>query len=90
MQKVTVTLGRQSQTQIDRYAHINRSARTARSIVFNDVHFSADEFFCHITRRPSRGTRRRPYKLFKKRSVSRTIAIFFGNRVINVWNDLPA
>ena len=35
-------------------------------------------------------TRGHPFKLFKKRPVSSTKAIFFSDRVVNVWNALPA
>ena len=59
------------------------------TIVFNVVDISAEEFFCHSPNTCSY-TRGHPFKLFKKRLVSSTRAIFFSDRVVNVWNALPA
>jgi len=56
-------------------------------IVFNVVDISTEEFFCHNTCSYTRG---HPFKLFKKRPVSSTRANFFSDRVVNVWNALPA
>ena len=56
-------------------------------IVFNVVDISTEEFFCHNTCSYTRG---HPFKLFKKRPVSSTMENFFSDRVVNVWNALPA
>jgi len=56
-------------------------------IIFNVVDISAEEFFCHNTCSYTRGHR---FELFKRRPVSNTKAIFFSDRVVNVWNAMPA
>ena len=37
---------------------------------------------------PLTHTREHPYKLFKQHSITSVGTSFFGNRVINVWNNL--
>jgi len=55
-------------------------------IVFHVVDVCIDEFFfTHCT-----FTRGNPYKLYKPHFATTTRAHFFSERVINVWNALPA
>ena len=56
-------------------------------IVFNVVDISSEEFFCHNACSYTRG---HPFRLFKKWPISSTRASFFSDRVVNVWNALPA
>jgi len=54
-------------------------------IVFGLVNVHCTNF---LQLNPSSHTTGHTYKLYKQRSLTSTGTAFFGNRVINVWNNL--
>ena len=56
-------------------------------IIFGMVDVKCDEFFALSTFTSTRG---HSYKLYKHRSLTGVRANFFTERVVNIWNNLPA
>ena len=60
---------------------------TCYKIIFGLIDIKSEEF---LQRSTSTRTRRHPYKLYKQRSSKSARNSFFCQRVINIWNSLPA
>ena len=54
-------------------------------IIFGLVRVNRDEFFELATSR----TRGHPFKLYKRFSSSSACSLFFSDRLIDCWNQLP-
>jgi len=87
--------GLKNLTYQERLKHLNLSSLELRrlradlvmcyKIVFGLVSVHCTHF---LQLSPLTHTRGHPYKLFKQHSITSVGSSFFGNRVINVWNNL--